>query len=152
MMESDVSAAIRARTMRNFEDEEEDDCEHEPEQRAGTTFNRTLHPAASDKSVAHCRLSLILRLMRNALLALSSLVLAAASGHADLYSYVAKAEPEAGWSVASKTEVGTCEVVSIKLKSQVWEGIAWEHDLVLFRPKDSDVQDKMFLLNSGGKM
>ena len=90
--------------------------------------------------------------MRTALLAISSLVFVAASARADLYSFVAKPEPEAGWSVASKSDLGTCEVVSIKLKSQVWEGIAWEHDLVLFRPKDSDVQDKMFLLNSGGKM
>ena len=90
--------------------------------------------------------------MRFALLAFSTLALAAVTARADLYSYVARPEPEAGWSVASKTDSGACEVVFIKLKSQVWEGIPWEHDLVLFRPKDTDVQDKMFLLNSGGKM
>ena len=90
--------------------------------------------------------------MRFALLAFSALALAAVTARADLYSYVARPEPAAGWSVASKTDSGACEVVFIKLKSQVWEGIPWEHDLVLFRPKDTDVQDKMFLLNSGGKM
>ena len=90
--------------------------------------------------------------MRFALLAFTSLALAAATARADLFSYVARPEPESAWSVAAKSEVGTCEVISIKLKSQVWEGIAWEHDLVIFRPKDSDVRDKMFLLNSGGKM
>ena len=107
---------------------------------------------AYDKSVARRHPKPILRPMRITLLALSAVAVAAASARADLYSFVAKPEPEAGWSVASKSDLGTCEVVSIKLKSQVWEGIAWEHDLVLFRPKDSDVQDKMFLLNSGGKM
>ncbi len=90
--------------------------------------------------------------MRFAILAFSSFAFAVISARADLFSYIAQPEPQATWSVAAKTEVGTCEVVSIKLKSQVWEGIAWEHDLVLFRPKDSDVRDKMFLLNSGGKM
>ena len=90
--------------------------------------------------------------MRFALLAFTSLALAAVTARADLFSYVARPEPESAWSVAAKSEVGTCEIVSIKLKSQVWEGIAWEHDLVIFRPKDSDVRDKMFLLNSGGKM
>ena len=90
--------------------------------------------------------------MRTLLLAISSLVLFAAAARADLFSYVAKPEPEFGWTVASKVDVGNCEVVSIKLKSQVWEGIVWEHDLVIFSPKDTDIQDKMFLLNSGGKM
>ena len=50
--------------------------------------------------------------MRSALLAFCSLVLAASSARADLFSFVAKPEPEATWSIASKTDLGTCEVVS----------------------------------------
>jgi hypothetical protein len=38
-----------------------------------------------------------------------------------------------------KSELGGCEIFKIKLKSQVWQGIPWEHDLVLFRPKEGDV-------------
>lgn len=90
--------------------------------------------------------------MRNPLLAFFALVFLVTGARADLFSYVAKPEPESGWTVASKSDMGTCEVVFLKLKSQVWEGITWEHDLVIFRPKDSDVLDKMYLLNSGGKM
>ncbi|MBP7951837.1 MAG: PhoPQ-activated pathogenicity-like protein PqaA type, partial [Verrucomicrobiales bacterium] len=44
-----------------------------------------------------------------------------------------------------------CEVTQISLVSQVWQGIKWEHDLVIFRPKDAKPGDKMLLLNSGGK-
>ena len=90
--------------------------------------------------------------MRLPLLAIGIALLSAVTGRADLYTYLAKPEPGASWTVASKTNSGACEVVFIKLKSQVWEGITWEHDLVIFRPKDTDVQDKMFLLNNGGIM
>ena len=44
--------------------------------------------------------------MRHVLLAFSSLVLTSAAVRADLFSYVAKPEPEAGWSVVSKTDAG----------------------------------------------
>ncbi len=90
--------------------------------------------------------------MRITAFAIGLFLFSAVTGRADLYSFLEKPEPQASWSVASKTDSGTCEVVFIKLKSQVWEGIPWEHDLVLFRPKDADVSDKMFLLNNGGKM
>jgi PhoPQ-activated pathogenicity-related protein len=75
----------------------------------------------------------------------------AAAARADLFSYVARPEPQSSWSLVEKSELGGCDIYTLKLKSQVWQGIAWEHDLVLFRPKDADVQDKMYLLNNGGK-
>jgi hypothetical protein len=35
--------------------------------------------------------------------------------------------------VKTTTEFGGCEVVQLDLTSQVWEGIPWQHDLVIFR-------------------
>jgi PhoPQ-activated pathogenicity-related protein len=71
---------------------------------------------------------------------------------ADLYSFIAQPEPETSWSLVSKSESNGCEISVLKLKSQVWQGIPWEHDLVLFRPKNADITDKMFLLNNGGSL
>jgi PhoPQ-activated pathogenicity-related protein len=71
---------------------------------------------------------------------------------ADLFTYVARPEPQSTWSLVEKSELGGCDIFTLKLTSQVWQGITWEHDLVLFRPKQGDVQDKMYLLNNGGKM
>jgi PhoPQ-activated pathogenicity-related protein len=76
----------------------------------------------------------------------------AAPAHADLFEYVAKPEPKASWTLIEKSELGACDIFRLKLTSQVWQGIPWEHDLVLFRPKEGDVQDKMYLLNNGGSM
>lgn len=71
--------------------------------------------------------------------------------HADLESYIKKPEPESKWEIKVKTDLGACEVTHIVLTSQVWETITWQHDLVLFRPKDAPPSDTVFLLNSGGK-
>jgi PhoPQ-activated pathogenicity-related protein len=73
------------------------------------------------------------------------------TAQADLASYVARAETEAKWTVKAKMDFGNCEVTQLELTSQVWEGIPWTHDLVLFRPKDIPAGDTVFLLNSGGK-
>jgi len=90
--------------------------------------------------------------MRSASLYTALLAFGAIAAHADLFSYVAAPDPEASWSVVSKSEQNRCEVTVLKFKSQVWQGIPWEHDLVLFRPKNADVNDKMYLLNNGGSL
>jgi PhoPQ-activated pathogenicity-related protein len=84
--------------------------------------------------------------------AVLSILSVATTARADLFSYVAKPEPQFACTLVEKTELGACEIFKFQLKSQVWQGIPWEHDLVLFRPKEGDVQDKMYLLNNGGQM
>src|SRR5687767_6901136 len=74
------------------------------------------------------------------------------AARADLFEYIARPEPKSTWSLHEKSELGACEIFHLKLTSQVWQGITWEHDLVLFRPKEGGVEDKMYLLNNGGKM
>lgn len=83
----------------------------------------------------------------------SALVLAVtlAGARADLASYVALPDLEAKWTVKARMDYENCEVTQLELVSQVWQGIEWKHDLVLFRPKDAPPSDAAFLLNSGGK-
>lgn len=89
--------------------------------------------------------------MKTLAMSLLTLGLAAPVTRADLQSYVQRPEPESSWTVQQKTEVSGMEVCNVTLVSQVWQGIKWEHDLVIFRPKDAAPTDKMLLLNSGGK-
>jgi PhoPQ-activated pathogenicity-related protein len=72
--------------------------------------------------------------------------------HADLFSYVARPEPKSNWKLVEKSEFGACDVYKINLVSQEWQGILWDHDLVVFRPKDTTIKDRMYLMNNGGKM
>lgn len=68
----------------------------------------------------------------------------------ELATYLAKAEPESGWKLQTKSEFGDCDYWHLKLKSQVWHDIAWEHDLIIFKPKNVTSEGKMVLLNEGG--
>jgi len=68
----------------------------------------------------------------------------------DLAAYVARPEPECRWEVAQEQVIGNCDVVQLRLTSQVWQGIPWEHDLVIFIPKGASAKTVM-LLNEGGK-
>ncbi|HET6410056.1 MAG TPA: PhoPQ-activated protein PqaA family protein [Chthoniobacteraceae bacterium] len=88
-----------------------------------------------------------MKLIPSALLLAFSLTVA----RADLAKYVALPETAAKWTVKNRAEFGNCEVTQIDLVSQVWQGIEWKHDLVLFRPKDIPATDTIFLLNSGGR-
>jgi PhoPQ-activated pathogenicity-related protein len=78
-------------------------------------------------------------------------LLCPSSARADLASYLKQAEPEFRWKLTQKSDFQNCEISTIKLTSQKWQGIVWEHDLILFRPKDAQPTDKILLLNSGGK-
>jgi PhoPQ-activated pathogenicity-related protein len=82
---------------------------------------------------------------------LLALILTVTAARADLFSYVARPEPQSSWKLVEKSEFGGCQVFTIKLTSQVWQGIPWEHDLVVFFPKDCPIRDRMYLMNNGGQ-
>jgi PhoPQ-activated pathogenicity-related protein len=84
-------------------------------------------------------------------LPLACLLALVINARADLASYIAKPDAEAKWTVKATTDFNGCEVTQLDFTSQVWEGIPWTHDLVIFRPKDAPPSDVVFLLNSGGK-
>ena len=68
----------------------------------------------------------------------------------ELAAYLAKAEPDNGWKLHAKSQFGECDYWHIKLKSQVWQNIPWEHDLIIFKPKNITSEGKMVMLNEGG--
>ena len=68
---------------------------------------------------------------------------------ADLADYVARAEPDFGWTVEDTKDIEGAKVWRLKLTSQVWQGITWTHDLLVVRPAGVST-GKMLLLNDGG--
>ena len=95
--------------------------------------------------------------MRNVLRPLACLGFAAClfnpgTAAADLKRYVDKPEPKYHWELVKKTPLpGGCMMYDIKLISQEWQQIIWEHDVLVFIPKDVPSMDTMFLWNAGGK-
>jgi PhoPQ-activated pathogenicity-related protein len=70
---------------------------------------------------------------------------------ADLPEYLKKEEPQFTWKLKEKTPYllgGT--VFDLRLVSQVWQGITWEHQLQVFQPKDVAPNGTMLLWNTGG--
>jgi PhoPQ-activated pathogenicity-related protein len=89
--------------------------------------------------------------MRTLYPVIAALAFAPLVARADLKSYVERPEPASSWTETSRMARGGCEIRVMKLVSQEWEGIKWEHDLVIFHPVDTPFAGKVFLLNSGGK-
>jgi PhoPQ-activated pathogenicity-related protein len=75
-------------------------------------------------------------------------VASAASG--DLASYIARAEPEYRWEKTSETAEGLVTVTDLKLRSQVWRGIPWDHTVRVFRPAVVKYPKTAVLLITGG--
>ena len=69
---------------------------------------------------------------------------------AGLPEYVAKPEPNFAWNLEKTSNLGNGTVYTIHLVSQNWQGIKWEHRLLVLRPKDVKPTDTMLLLNTGG--
>lgn len=81
---------------------------------------------------------------------LSLLLAGLIPARADLQAYLARPEPAFQWSEASKSVLNGCEVRLLRLTSQEWQGIRWEHDVIVFRPLETPFAGKLFLMNSGG--
>jgi PhoPQ-activated pathogenicity-related protein len=78
---------------------------------------------------------------------------AVAAGQAapdELSKYIAKPEPAYAWKLGDKAETDGGTTVAIKMTSQTWQGITWEHDLQLFVPKGMTDPAGILLFNTGG--
>jgi PhoPQ-activated pathogenicity-related protein len=86
------------------------------------------------------------------LAALAALLAATAPAAAGLPEYVARPEPAFAWSVRQRTEqaVPPGTVYDLKLTSQTWQGITWEHRLMVYLPRGVKPAASMLLLNTGG--
>src|SRR5919198_648860 len=88
---------------------------------------------------------------RPSLAALTTLALAAPHARAGLAEYVKKPEPKFAWKLVRNTDTPTGKVYNLHLVSQTWQGITWEHDLVVYVPKEVKPGTTLFLFNTGGR-
>ncbi len=85
------------------------------------------------------------------LFALVVLAAFAGSARADLLEYVKKPDPDYAWKIQKKTELPEGTTYDLHLVSQVWQGIKWEHQILVILPKGVKPTATMFLWNQGGK-
>jgi PhoPQ-activated pathogenicity-related protein len=69
---------------------------------------------------------------------------------ADLDAYIKKADPAFAWSQTGSESTGAGVITSIKLTSQEWQGITWNHDLRVYEPREIVHPDAMLLFITGG--
>ena len=69
---------------------------------------------------------------------------------ADLDAYIKKPDSAFAWSQASNITTKAGVITSIKLTSQVWQGITWNHDLRVYEPREIVHPDAMLLFITGG--
>ena len=67
-----------------------------------------------------------------------------------LDDYVKKDDPDFKWSVAGTREHEGGKATLIKLQSQVWQGIPWNHALQIFEPAEITFPKAMLLFITGG--
>jgi len=69
---------------------------------------------------------------------------------ADLFEYVRREEPAYRWEKLQEKALPKGKMVDLKLTSQVWRGIKWEHRIVVFIPAVIEFPQTAVLLNTGG--
>ena len=70
---------------------------------------------------------------------------------ADLKDYVEKEDKSFKFEIDSNHDVGKTKVLSVKLTSQTWRGIEWNHWLSIIIPPNVKHKDKAILFITGGK-
>jgi PhoPQ-activated pathogenicity-related protein len=79
-----------------------------------------------------------------------AVLLTAATARADLPGYVAKADGAFAWELKGKSATPLGTVYDLRLVSQVWQGIKWEHGLQVYVPAGVAPTATIFLWNQGG--
>jgi PhoPQ-activated pathogenicity-related protein len=70
---------------------------------------------------------------------------------ADLSEYLRKPEPVFAWKLNEKIERDGNTIHDLRLVSQTWQGIKWEHDLQVYQPKGVRPSATLLLWNTGGR-
>ena len=81
---------------------------------------------------------------------LLALTLTATAARADLAGYLAKPDPSYKWELRDKSAVPGGMLYELRLTSQTWEGIVWEHNLNVFVPEHSAPAGSALLMIDGG--
>jgi PhoPQ-activated pathogenicity-related protein len=70
-----------------------------------------------------------------------------------LFDYVAAPDACYQWEKVSEAEGAMgCKLITLKLTSQVWQGLTWTHQLVIVQPPKLDNCQTAVMLINGGKM
>lgn len=88
--------------------------------------------------------------MRHLLIVLTALY-SACTARADLFEYVKRPDDSFRWAVKQKVAAASGTVYTIELTSQTWQGIRWEHLMVVYVPEGVKPTDSLFLWNDGGR-
>src|SRR5262245_9707392 len=86
----------------------------------------------------------------SAALALLAAAAWAGAARADLPEYLKKPEPAYSWKLKEKIDHPQGTVYDLRLVSQTWEDITWEHQLQVYQPRDVEPGKTMLLWNTGG--
>jgi len=85
-------------------------------------------------------------------IALVSLLFAATcTARADLFDYVKKPDDSFKWTLKDKVAAASGTMYTIELTSQTWQGIRWEHLMVVYVPDGVKPANTLFLWNDGGR-
>ncbi len=74
----------------------------------------------------------------------------AGSAAAELREYVQRPDDTYGFDLVSTREAGPVTLYNLKLRSQTWQGIPWEHWLTVIRPREVVHRDTALLFITGG--
>ncbi len=70
---------------------------------------------------------------------------------AELFDYLDAAKGTAVWEVVGTQAVGAGRITEVRVRSQVWRGIPWDHSLFLCDPGKVLAQDVVILYITGGQ-
>lgn len=68
----------------------------------------------------------------------------------ELSDYVTKPDQSFEWKLLKKAEAPAGIVYTLKMVSQTWQGVTWDHDLQVFLPAGTAPQRTMLVYNTGG--
>ncbi len=91
--------------------------------------------------------------MRSGLIALAGgffMFGTASDARAGLDEYVKKPDAAFAWVQTGNHTTAAGTITSLKLTSQVWQGITWKHDLRIYEPREIAYPDAMLLFITGG--
>jgi PhoPQ-activated pathogenicity-related protein len=69
---------------------------------------------------------------------------------ADLKSFMAKPEPTYRWEKKSEEKLDGVTVYDLQMTSQEWQGISWDHRVMIFRPEKVEFPHHCLIYNTGG--
>lgn len=72
------------------------------------------------------------------------------SSRADLKSFMARPEPTYHWEKIGEQKIEGVTVYDLKMISQEWQGIQWDHRVTVFRPDKLEFPHHCLIYNTGG--